>query len=312
MNTKFSYHTDFTNRVRVKDCSSAQVMVNYRALPRDTRMLTGWGNKKQRLVIHEDYYRTVLRYWVMEPSRKQRFMREISMFLKSDPKGWDCDFRGLVIHMDPLLRQDMAEALEQYGATLTKEVLYNLVLKHMTGNLYDVPEAIADKLWKVLSIKSNELTAVEALEYEALEEFQMDLIRAMAGCDAKAFVLLENTTKTNKGRSIMSTLDKFRNLNLCKYVSRCFDIEHAYALGWLDDNWVNTVKLMVLNKEVHCVHLNTIPLNVEPGSRLDRHSSTTLDEGKLSRSSYEELQEFLDNHDIPAIREVDNETRERE
>jgi hypothetical protein len=208
-----------------------------------------------------------------------------------------------------------AEQLLQWwrSKSLTKEWFYALVDLHYHGQIYDDSTYIADKMWSIINALEFQQDPLKAIETYALKIFLQDLETRMQGKDTQVKVYFENTTKGLHGDSMMGRLSDFLYLDLGKYCSLCLDVEHGFASGWFDGaNWADIVTSAVESGRVGCVHLNTIPRDVQWKSYRDRHSTTMLHEGQFFIDDYVKVQRVLDSYNIPTIREVDPDIRERE
>ena len=91
-----------------------------------------------------------------------------------------------------------------------------------------------------------------------------------------------------------------------------YDTLHQYAV---DGTWLTTAEVKEINDHI-CpviVHLNTVPEEVTPGSRRDRHSLTTIYEcSKNTADYYKAYAKSLDKAGIVWVREVKEETMLRE
>ena len=238
-----------------------------------------------KTVVHYDFIYIISRFSMFTASVKQAIISEVVDILKfADEDG---NIEGVIMHTDYPLKKEFNSASDK--AQFIKDN-YN------------------SSIWDSSSIERNMDNVAEqsVLEfYEALKEKGT----------FKTKVYIENTTKVgpyNEG-SLDWIVDLFdRHPELKQYFGIVYDTEHHYAVSgyWLsveDINYFKSIGLDVI------VHLNTVPREVKPYSRRDRHSETTIYECYLHPSHYyEKFSSDLDNLGIVWVREVKSETMLRE
>lgn len=124
----------------------------------------------------------------------------------------------------------------------------------------------------------------------------------MSTMECKIKLCLENDSgsKANTKMGHMNVLSLVvRRVNDPR-IRMCFDSEHAYAAGFNTTD----VELMKSFKDViSVVHLNSVPAEVVAGGHLDRHSSTSFYDSKVSPIP---VLEVFDDGDFPFIMEVES------
>lgn len=112
-----------------------------------------------------------------------------------------------------------------------------------------------------------------ARSYGCMREFCIKWLMATEGCDT--ILCLENDSGSKKGTRMGSVKLLTRLIEDINHprVRMTFDTEHAYANG-LDLSRLDYIKSF--EDKIAVVHFNSIPVEVERGSHLDRHSSTSI------------------------------------
>ena len=131
----------------------------------------------------------------------------------------------------------------------------------------------------------------------------------------KTKVYLENTTKIGpcKEGSLQWILDLFHEFPMFKdQFGIVYDTEHHYAVDgeWLTIEQIKSIKDSGIDV---IVHLNTVPKEVKPYSKTDRHSETTIYECAMHPwHFYKNYMDQLESLNILWVREVKEETINRE
>lgn len=248
-----------------------------------------------KVVIHYDYVYIISRFGMMKSHVQEAILNEVHDILEAGDNN--PNIIGLVMHTDFALR---------------KEVYLPEV------NWSKLESVYSDGIWDIEMIKSMLLSGLEGFTDKNLTLFY-DAYKSRFALPKRCRILLENTTKI----SPIQYGSQGSVTHLCEYVDSrpwvtslyglCFDTEHEFAatgtdllssthfesfLKYYKDNGVNVI-----------VHLNTIPKGVEPSSKKDRHSDTTVFDCSVHDvKSYQNIVKILDALDVPHIREVKEET----
>lgn len=312
----FNYHTSRDIATHTKDCSIVQVMASgYRKPSTSTaKSFLDWPIKSQKFILHQDYYKTPTRFLFMSDDRKRQLVEETTYLLKH---GESHNLYGIVFHMDTCFNKKFITSLYSCPSALSEVHLYSHILscvqKNLSSRMYKTSEEIALFLLKSFQNSQSKKEFVSTVERESTLAFLNALSPALSKSNVK--ILLENTTKDCDGISLFSShysalkfLQSLPQNNVCL----CHDEEHAFASGW--DTIITNDKLNANfdYSRIGLVHLNTIPSQVTRGSKLDRHSETTIFEGQVKTEVYRNVVEKLNNLGIPHIREVDFSTFLRE
>lgn len=270
--------------------NTAQVTLNGRIFPskRITAthlkdLCTNYSNKFNKLIVHYDFIYIASRYAMFAQHVKQAIVQEVKDIWELSilyPK-----IQGIVFHTDYPLAKEFFKAEDRNKF---------IEDKYKAG------------IWNIESIKKlaeNPDTIVSTSIVEFLNDVDKYWLYGMCP------LFVENTTKvstTNEG-----TIEGLRKILLNHYqyqcAGLCYDTEHEFAVtGKLP----TTEYLKELNREIPLlVHLNTIPSEVKPKSKKDRHSLTKISDcSQFSVLQYEELIRFMNNHWIDWVREVKQET----
>ena len=267
-----------------------------------------------------DYYRTITRYLFMSKRARALWLDEIATLLTRPLLKARTE--GVVIHTDTpfakvsVLNLEMvAETLKSSGAPddgLSEFWVMKWVTEMFTSTMYDNVEvqALARAAFKPgLSV----IPFLNKMEEISCRAFVNDLAKILDGKKVLGKLFIENTTKNQEGNSLFSKFESIisfvKDMNK-PWLKVCYDDEHAFAAGWL--SLVAGEFDISDYPEIGLVHLNSIPFEVVRGSRLDRHSDTTIYEGQLTPDSYKSLVNRLNELGVLHVREVTPETRERE
>lgn len=241
---------------------------------------------KTNIIVHQDFIYIASRYIMFN----DRVKRSILDYLKSYN---GTDVVGIVMHTDYPIKQE--------------------VFKHA-----DTLKAISDSYKYGVWNESAILDAYKRgnIVEESIIAFANDIVNE--GITTRIY--LENTTsigRDSEGSNGVSTIQYLINLfhkypELHNVFGIAYDTCHQYAV---DGVWLSVDEVVNIHKTL-CpviVHLNTIPQEVTPGSRRDRHSLTTIYECSVNTSDYyEAYADALDKAGILWVREVKQETMERE
>lgn len=298
-----NYHSSVKTKELTKHCKVVQIMLSpYRHPSKDTwKIYAPWGID-QKVVFHLDYFRTAPRYSFMTKRRQKALVGEIVGFLTL-PKSSGIDCGGVVIHLDSVFSMDAFKAIQP------NMDLFGYAAMYFSSQMYGSPKDSADVLARAKFFQDDPLSFSTAVEVQSVSQLFVDIEKALDGRQVTSKLLLENTTKNLRGNSFMGDKEIYfddRIVKLPSFVGRCYDFEHGYATGWyskLDD---------IPLAKCDFIHLNALPQEVEYGSYRDRHSQTTLQEGKIPFEDYLKFVEKLDKNNIPYVREVDIETLKRE
>lgn len=237
------------------------------------------------LIVHYDYIYIVSRYGMFGDSTRTPIIKEVTDVLCYDNPR----IKGLVMHTDFPIKSsvlyDSSKVASEYG-----------------GNLWN-QQRITDAIGMDDSVEWS------------ISRFHEDLKEYLAskGLEPKRKVYLENTV--HLGPMGQGSVAYLRDLVVRNgwgdLLGVCVDMEHEYAATGLD--YVDLDLFKELTDVSLMVHLNAIPDEVKPCNHKDRHSATTLSECSVRDiDSYSKLIDHLDASDIPWVREVYTETRERE
>lgn len=317
----FNYHTSPKDKLKTKDCSLVQVMLSgYRKPSSQTiNSYLNWGIR-QGILFHMDYYRTITRYLFMSKRARALWLEEIATLLTRPLLKARTE--GVVIHTDTpfakasvLNLERVAETLKSSGAPdagLSEFWVMKWVTEMFTSTMYDNVEvqALARAAFEPgLSV----IQFLNKMEEISCRAFVNDLAKILDGKKVLGKLFIENTTKNQEGNSLFSKFESIisfvKDMNK-PWLKVCYDDEHAFAAGW--SSLVAGEFDISDYPEIGLVHLNPIPFEVVRGSRLDRHSDTTIYEGQLTPDSYKSLVNRLNELGVLHVREVTPETRERE
>ena len=167
-------------------------------------------------------------------------------------------------------------------------------------------------VWDTDAIKgSTELIDSGFIIEKSICEFYKDFKEHNANISVKVF--LENTTKV--GPSMQGSLKWIEDVivehDMQDVYGIVYDTEHHFAVT---GEWLEECKIKLLKDKFDIiVHLNTVPSDVVPGSKKDSHSFTTIQEcSQHSLEYYQQYINMLESYSIPWVREVKEETMERE
>lgn len=236
-------------------------------------------------IVHYDFIYIISRFSMFSNSVKQAVIDEVVSILKyADECG---KVKGVIMHTDFPLRKEV---------------------QSVTDKAQYIKDNYTSSVWDSVKIINN----VDNLTESSILEFYNELKRRG---EFKTKVFIENTTKIgpqNEG-SLDWILDLFKtHPELKNYFGLVYDTEHHYAVSgqWLSIEDIKSIKNTGLDV---IVHLNTVPKDVKPCSRKDRHSETTIFECSLNPSHYyENFTTELDQLGIIWVREVKSETMLRE
>lgn len=272
-----------------QDYPYVQVTMNGRVFPsrRDyvSKVKSYIGQTK--LVLHYDFIYILSRYSLFAPYVKQAILNELIALtsIKQD------NFVGIVMHTDfPFQQKFISDSSVDSALKLYDKAIWN----------------------QEVFRKFKEIDVYSSILVDSLLLFYKDYKSCHGVANTKIF--LENTTKTyvpplgtpiiGSSTFLSEVLQKYPDLT--SLFGLCVDTEHQFAVsGYQDVHITQGIDAIV--------HLNTIPPEVEPFSKKDRHSFTTIYECSQKDSCWYQQQasDFMLQH-IPVIREVKDETRIRE
>lgn len=269
---------------------TAQITLNGRVFPgkRKTRemltdLLNNYNDKFNKLIVHYDFIYIASRYAMFAQHVKQAIVREVRDI-------WELSYlypklQGIVFHTDYPLAKEFFKAEDRNKF---------IEDKYKAG------------IWNVESIKKL-AEDPDTIVSTSIVEFLNDVDKYWFSGMCPLFI--ENTTKVSA--SCEGTIEGLKKILLSHYqydcAGLCYDTEHEFAVtGQLPTKEY----LKDLNREVPLlVHLNTIPSEVKPKSKKDRHSLTKISDcSQLSANQYEELIQFMNIYWIDWVREVKQET----
>lgn len=279
--------TDINNSFDVcQFTENSRIAFSSRRSPQNIKNLRDKGITT-KIIVHQDFIYIASRYCMFNDGVK----RAIIDYLKSYNGS---DVIGIVMHTDYPIKQE--------------------VFKHV-----DERKAIADSysasIWNSKAIIDNYNSGT------IVENSILQLAQDMVDAGVTTRVYLENTTSigprsaagSNGVATFQFLLDLFtRHPELHNVFGIAYDTCHQYAV---DGVWIPATDIVDWHKTLcpMLVHLNTIPEEVTPGSRRDRHSYNTIFECSVNTSDYyKAYAQTLDNAGIPWVREVKTETMERE
>lgn len=290
-NYTVSYKDDL---YRLSEFDTVQITLNYRTFPAKRKSYETFlkicdKNPSTKFICHYDFIYQPTKYLAFNPHVREAIAKEVCELLSIEAPN----FVGIVMHTD----------------TVYKKVLFSDPLAYCQI----IDTSYNSKLFD-LSVLKNYFSDPMALSSDSIKSMVSDICH-MSGSSIRSKIYLENTVKT-----VIRTLDvdpvDFLSES-CKsyssFVGLCFDTEHYFATNSVDPhNSVN--EFLDFSKDMpFMVHLNCIPAGVAGGSYKDRHSETTVTECSVeSLDTYIQLVNKLNQLNIPYVREVKGEARDRE
>lgn len=275
----------------INSLDTAQVVLSRRIFPSNRNYPAIFLDQKNhgiktKIMVHYDYLYIASRIAILSDSIKTAVLNEIKHIVNYS--ATDNRILGIVSHTDFPIKKDV------YKKGMPIEEAY-------TSRVYDREKLhyyCDEQLWSSL-----------------IKDSFVELAKAIKS-DNPIKVYLENTTK------VLDTIEPLGHIGwLIESASEnsdklgvCLDTEHNFAVTGdsLEKNKEHLLYAKSLGVST-MVHLNTIPFEVTPGSLKDRHSSTTLFEcSQFTIEQYFDFIEFLEENNIPWVREVDDETMKRE
>lgn len=276
-----SYSVTSVNSVDLTGMRTAQFTLNGRIHPsrRNSAELTRRlcrAFPKVNIVVHYDYIHLIGKVLIFNSQTQQSILEELSGLLNLD----EPNFVGVVMHTSSCFRKGFKEALDKLS--------------------------FIQKNYNLNKFSEGGLLSYWTLSDEFLIEMGLNRLFEWCNNSTKKPIILENMASSNIKDPVSSLL--FIKQKYPKgMVGVCYDTEHAYA---------SIEKIPLLQDTIDAfdlVHLNAIPEGVSMGSKLDRHSDTTLLEcSVVDFEVYEKLIIKMNELSIPYIREVTEETIIRE
>lgn len=290
---KRNYTISGLKALPIEGLDLAQVTLNSRVFP--SKRSTVYSLKELRasgcntpIIIHYDFIYIASRYGFLSKFVRDAIIAELKgldYYIKSDS-----NVLGIVMHTDYPLKKEFMKAQDKSS----------FINDSYKASIWDKES--------ILHITDTCKTPGEVLSYNLLE-FKEDIVKA--GISTKIY--LENTTKTVDDVGTFKWLWGFIEHNKAKDVfGLCYDTEHQYAINgeWFNSELLKFIKDSGIDV---MVHLNTVPEEVKPFTKKDKHSFTTIYECSLHDALfYKSYADALDRLDIPWVREVKQETMERE
>lgn len=272
----------------------AQFTLNYRLFPskrKTVQLLKDLSPFHDTdIIIHYDYIYIASRFKYFASFVQTAILDEIVSIMKyaqSNPH-----IIGIVMHTDSSFQRQLLCASDDKICSAYSKDIWNI-------------DAVLE------GIKSPSFV-IDSIEYfcNQLYHYWYSFNSSNPGCN----LYLENTTKVspNNEGTVDSILSFLSDSPYSNFIGLCWDTEHDYAVTgrFLSKDDINTVlsyRIPLL------VHLNTIPKEVHPFSKKDRHSTTTISECSLyNKEYYEQLSDYMCGLKIPFVREVTESTMYRE
>jgi len=238
-----------------------------------------------KVIVHYDFIYIASRFGMFSERVQSEIINEVVDILQY--ASFDNRILGIVMHTDYPVKSSVVQdptpdtILSELRSSIWNSDIVNIITTHL-DNIVE---------WNLQQF----CTALEsALEYH--------------GIKTPIRVYLENTTKV--GPNDLGSFDnllKFVTTHNFPHIGLCFDSEHHFAVTGEFVTNVSHIDVPLI------YHLNTIPEEVNPFSKKDRHSFTTLTECSVNTlKKYVALTEHLEKLHIPYVREVKEETMFRE
>lgn len=293
-NYTVSYKDDFH---RLGEFNTVQITLNYRTFPGKRKSVEMFKRlcdtyPKVRFICHYDFIYQATKYKAFQPEVKKAMLEELAGLICLDVPN----LAGVVMHTDTPFKKEVFSSMfpEQVIDTTYNSKIFNL------GML---------KYYSTSRLR-------ESLSVDSIRELGADL-RDLTSALQRRKIYLENTVKTSVPDSAYQFPTTF--LQECIYPVRdiygiCVDTEHLYASHGVElQSVVNLAVDGLPGVGVSTMlHLNCIPKEVAPFSNKDRHSHTTIFECTLNHEeAYIEAVRSIPRN-VPWVREVKGETRDRE
>ena len=238
-----------------------------------------------KVIVHYDFIYIASRFSLFAPHVRKAIIDEICSILHY--ASYDNRIIGIVMHTDFPLKKEVLQ--KPTVETLQEEY---------KSSLFSIenPEFVINN--------------IDNIVYYNLRDFFETLEQAIQskGIKTNKRVYLENTTKVGpKNQGNLYQLIDFCTKSKFPHIGICIDSEHCFAVDGIFPFDITGIDVPII------YHLNTIPSEVEPRSKKDRQSFTTLTEcSKLSLQQYINFIDYLEGLNIPYVREVKEETMFRE
>lgn len=276
-----------------KDFDIVQYTMNGRIFPskrNDVQHIRDLRRKgiNTKVIIHWDFIYIASRYYFLSNQVKEAIMNKV-VELINYADNEDPNILGIVMHTDwPIKKEVMNSEFKDEA----------------------IKEEYKSSLWNQEALSNFIITPGLVLKISLLN-FANELRERVGSCKCKVY--FENTTKVGpSGEGCVDSLLEVFSLepsikDVCGIV---YDTEHDYAVTGqvfrdvtiFQDKGIDVI-----------VHLNAIPKEVRAKSKKDRHSFTTLLEcSQNSLNDYINYINYLDRYNIPWVREIKEETIERE
>lgn len=238
-----------------------------------------------KVICHYDYNYHISKYLAYTPEVRKAFLSEVSHLTSIKHSN----FLGVVLHTDSVYK---------------KGVLTDMFPESLIRSSYS-------KTWYDHDTVVSYLDRPSYLTVNSIQMFFSDWIKTFP----EKPLFLENNVNTCPHDVLFGNpieLLKSAVLPIAPMgVGVCLDTEHLFA-STISQSAVGAIQELKDSVPL-LVHLNAIPRKVKRNSRLDLHSSTTLFEcSQYDFETYMKLVDYLDDHQIPFVREVNKTTRERE
>lgn len=275
------------------DLNICQVTLNGRNFPSTRKTVENIRKFRNsgfttKVVLHYDFIYLVSRYILFKPHVRQAIIEEIRRI--NDYCSLDNNVLGIVMHTDWSLKKDYYKSNDKV----------QFIRDNYNSSLWDTEYIVS------IQDKLDDYSFLE----KSLVLFAEDFWKAVKTINIK--ILLENTTKvgpTDQG-SLDWILDFIVRTRTESVYGIVYDTEHDYAVT---GNLLRNLDFITSKGISLLVHLNAIPSEVKSKSKKDRHSNTTLKECSCKTlSDYENYISYLEDNNIPWVREVKEETIKRE
>lgn len=238
-----------------------------------------------KVIVHYDFIFIASRFAMFASKIQEDIINELCSILEYS--AYDSRILGVVMHTDFPIKK----------AVLINPTLENFKEEYKSS-IWNIPnpETVLSSLDTVL--EDNLLAFCNALNSAIIKR---NLV-------TRANVYFENTTKVgpNNQGSFGSLLD-FYDKHKPAHIGLCLDSEHFFAVDGSYPFDITGISAPLI------YHLNTIPSEVLPKSKKDRHSLTTITEcSVVPLQSYLTFTDYLEGLGIPYVREVKEETMFRE
>ena len=265
---------------------TAQITLNGRQFPskrRTVEMLKKFEDYDTDIIIHYDFIYIVSRFVMFSHSVQSAILNEVADILNY--AGTRNNIIGIVMHTDFPIRSKF----------ISKGKIKDSVYEAYTGTLWDT-ESVKEISTDINGVLSKSLD----LFYE--------MLKPLLNTNSKK-VYLENSTsvcdETSSGT--LQFLSSYIKNDKQDVYGLCIDTEHHYAVT---GDYISVDEILSINKDIDViVHLNTIPEEVKPKSKRDRHSKTTIFDCSLnSHEFYQDFADSLRENGINFCREVKEDT----